>query len=51
VVGDQADMTGHHVDNLAEGFVGELNRWAVQDHGEGSNAGPDLVSRIPHEPG
>lgn len=53
VDGNTAYMSGRitHVDNPAEGFVGELNRWAVQDNGEGSKAQPDLVSSIPANPG
>ena len=53
VVGNTAFMSGRitHVSNPEEGFVGELNRWAVQDNGEGPDAPPDLVSSIPENPG
>ena len=49
VDGNTAYMSGRitFVSNPDEGFVGELNRWAVQDNGEGSGAPPDLVSSIP----
>lgn len=37
--------------NPAEGVVGELNRWSVQDNGEpGIGAFPDLVSSVPTNP-
>jgi hypothetical protein len=53
VVGNTAFMSGRitHVSNPDEAFVGELNRWAVQDNGEGPDAPPDLVSSIPENPG
>jgi hypothetical protein len=53
VDGNTAYMSGRitFVSNPEEGFVGELNRWAVQDNGEGPDAPPDLVSSIPENPG
>jgi hypothetical protein len=52
VDGNTAYMSGRitRVDNPAEGEVGELNRWAVQDNGEGDEAPPDRVSSIPANP-
>lgn len=52
VEGNTAYMSGHltHVSDPEQGFVGELNRWAVQDNGEGPSAPPDLVSSIPENP-
>ena len=49
VVGNKAYMSGRvsHSSNPDEGFVGELNRWAVQDNGEGPKAPPDMISGIP----
>jgi hypothetical protein len=51
--GNKAYMNGRitHVSDPEQGFVGELNRWAVQDNGEGPDAPPDLVSSIPENPG
>jgi hypothetical protein len=51
--GSIAYMSGliTHSSNPAEGVVGELNRWAVQDNGEGSGADPDMVSSIPENEG
>jgi hypothetical protein len=40
-----------HTSDPEQGFVGELNRWAVPDNGEGPGAPPDLVSSIPENPG
>jgi hypothetical protein len=53
VDGNIAYMSGRitHVSDPEQGFVGELNRWAVQDNGEGPDAPPDLVSSIPENPG
>jgi hypothetical protein len=53
VDGNTAYMSGRitHVSDPEQGFVGELNRWAVQDNGEGPDAPPDLVSSIPENPG
>jgi len=52
VEGNVAYMSGRitHSSNPAEGVVGELNRWAVKDNGEGPSADPDLVSSIPANP-
>lgn len=52
VEGNTAYMSGRltHVSDPEQGFVGELNRWAVQDNGEGPDAPPDLVSSIPENP-
>jgi len=36
-----------HSSNPDEGVIGELNRWAVQDNGEGAKGDADLVSSIP----
>ena len=49
VEGDVAYMSGRvtYSSNPAEGVVGELNRWAVEDNGEGGNAAPDRISTIP----
>ena len=51
--GSTAYMSGRitHSSNLAEGVPGELNRWAVQDNGEGAGASPDMVSSIPENEG
>ena len=51
--GSTAYMSGRitHSSNLAEGVPGELNRWAVQDNGEGAGANPDMVSSIPENEG
>lgn len=48
-----AYMSGRitHTSNVEEGVVGELNRWAVQDNGEGRAAPPDMVSSIPENEG
>jgi hypothetical protein len=53
VEGNTAYMSGRltHVSDPEQGFIGELNRWAVQDNGEGPDAPPDLVSSIPENPG
>jgi hypothetical protein len=54
VEGNTAFMSGRitHSSDPAQGFVGELNRWAVQDNGEGANAAlPDRVSTVPENPG
>ena len=53
VEGNTAYMSGRitHSSDLAQGFIGELNRWAVQDNGEGPDAAPDRVSTIPENPG
>jgi hypothetical protein len=53
VDGNTAYMSGRitHTSDPAQGFVGELNRRAVQDNGEGPGAPPDLVSSIPENPG
>jgi hypothetical protein len=53
VDGNTAYMSGRitFVSNPDEGVVGELNRWAVQDNGEGADAPPDLVSSIPENEG
>jgi hypothetical protein len=53
VDGNTAYMSGRitFVSDPEQGFVGELNRWAVQDNGEGPDAPPDLVSGIPENPG
>jgi len=53
VEGNTAYMSGliTHSSNPEEGVVGELNRWAVQDNGEGSDAEPDRVSSIPENEG
>ena len=52
VEGNLAYMSGRitYSSNPAEGVVGELNRWSVQDNGEGDGAAPDLVSSIPANP-
>jgi hypothetical protein len=53
VEGNTAFMSGRitHSSDPAQGFIGELNRWAVQDNGEGPDAPPDRVSTIPENPG
>jgi hypothetical protein len=53
VEGNIAYMSGliTHSSNPDEAFVGELNRWAVQDNGEGARAAADLVSSIPENEG
>ena len=50
VVGNVAYMSGRitHSSNPAEGVVGELNRWSVEDNGEPGDA--DRVSSIPANP-
>lgn len=53
VDGNVAYMSGRitYSSNPAEGVVGELNRWSVQDNGEpGIGAVPDLVSSVPTNP-
>jgi hypothetical protein len=47
--GNTAYMSGHvtYSSNPAEGVAGELNRWAVEDNGEGPGEPPDRVSSIP----
>ena len=52
VDGNKAFMSGRitFTSNPEEGVVGELNRWAVQDNGEGSNPA-DLVSSVPENVG
>ena len=52
VEGNVAYMSGRitHSSNPAEGVVGELNRWAVEDNGEGQGGAPDRVSSIPANP-
>ena len=52
VVGNVAFMSGRitHSSNPAEGVVGELNRWAVEDNGEGNGGTPDRVTSIPANP-
>lgn len=54
VDGNVAYMSGRitYSSNPAEGVVGELNRWSVQDNGEPGNdaAQPDLVSSVPVNP-
>ena len=51
--GSTAYMSGliTYSSNPAEGVPGELNRWAVQDNGEGAGASPDMVSSIPANEG
>jgi hypothetical protein len=51
--GNTAYMSGliTHSSNSEEGVAGELNRWAVQDNGEGRDANPDMVSSIPENEG
>jgi len=53
VEGNTAYMSGRitHSSDLAQGFIGELNRWVVQDNGEGPDADSDRVSTIPENPG
>jgi len=50
VVGNVAYMSGHitQSSDLAQGAIGELNRWSVQDNGEPGDA--DLVSSVPPNP-
>ena len=54
VEGNVAFMSGRitYSSNPAEGVVGELNRWSVQDNGEPGvgTAEPDLVSSVPTNP-
>lgn len=54
VDGNVAYMSGRitYSSNPAEGVVGELNRWSVQDNGEPGNGTvqPDLVSSVPANP-
>jgi hypothetical protein len=52
VVGNVAYMSGRitHSSNPAEGVAGELNRWAVEDNGEGEDGTPDRVTSIPANP-
>ena len=52
VVGTTAYMSGRitHSSDLSQGFIGELNRFAVQDNGDGPEA-VDRVSTIPENPG
>ena len=52
VDGNEAHMSGliTFTSNPDEAFVGELNRVAVRDNGEGPGAEPDLVSGIPANP-
>jgi len=47
--GNIAIMSGHitRISDPEQGSVGELNRWRVQDNGEGASAPPDRVSGIP----
>jgi hypothetical protein len=53
VEGNTAYMSGRitHTSDPEQAFIGELNRWVVQDNGEGPDAPPDLVSSIPENPG
>jgi hypothetical protein len=52
IEGNKAHMSGRitHTSNPAEAFVGELNRFVVQDNGEGQKAPPDMISGIPANP-
>lgn len=52
VVGNTAYMSGRitHSSDPEQGFIGELNRFAVQDNGEGPGA-VDRISTIPENPG
>jgi hypothetical protein len=52
VIGNQARMSGviTFIDDPAQGEVGELNRFVVEDNGEGSAAPPDRISTVPVNP-
>jgi len=52
VVGNTAYMSGRITfsSDPAQGFIGELNRFAVQDNGDGPDA-VDRISTIPENPG
>jgi hypothetical protein len=52
VIGNQARMSGviTFIDDPAQGEVGELNRFVVEDNGEGAGAPPDMISTVPVNP-